>query len=46
MTDAERYGQLQDLVEREPAVLMKSFDVTSQKEVEEQLETAKKQLLV
>ena len=40
------YSQMQDLVERQPAVLVNSFDVTSQKEVEEQLEAAKKQLLV
>lgn len=37
---------VQDLVLLEPAVLVNSFDVTSQKEVEEQLEAAKKQLLM
>ena len=37
---------LQDQFLLEPAVLVSSFDVTSQKEVEMELETAKKQLLM
>ena len=37
---------VQDLVLLEPAVLVNSFDVTSQKEVEAELEAAKKQLLM
>ncbi|KAK9822938.1 hypothetical protein WJX74_006652 [Apatococcus lobatus] len=36
----------EDLVILEPAVLVNSFDVTGQKEVEQQLEAAKRQLLI
>ncbi|KAK9866453.1 hypothetical protein WJX84_009890 [Apatococcus fuscideae] len=36
----------EDLVLLEPAVLVNSFDITSQKEVEQQLEDAKRQLLI
>ena len=37
---------MQDQYLLQPALLVSSFDVTAQKEVEVELETAKKQLLV